>query len=53
VLTTISDAIASEALPSHDQPLLMAPACTRTQLTTLKVGSRIHIHATVDTRSAR
>ena len=40
--------MASVELPSQENPVWMAPPWTRTQLITLNVGSKIHIHAIVD-----
>ena len=33
-------------MPSHENPVVIVPVWTSTQLMTLKVGSKIHIHAT-------
>ncbi len=41
------DTIASVLLPSQENPSRIIPACTSSQLMTLNVGSKIHIHATV------
>jgi len=40
--------MARVALPSHEKVSLTRPEFTSDQLITLKVGSRIHIHATVE-----
>ena len=41
------ETMARLALPSHEGPAFITPAFTSVQFTTLNVGSRIHIHATV------
>jgi hypothetical protein len=44
----MSENIARLGLPSQDGPGLAMPQRTRNQFTTLNDGSRIHIHAMVD-----
>ena len=42
------ETMASVLLPSHEKFSFTRPLCSSDQLITLNVGSRIHIHATVE-----
>ena len=46
VFTMMIDTIDRVALPSQENPVVIIPLWTSTQLMTLKVGSKIHIQAT-------